>query len=132
MARILILGAGLGGLPAAYELRLALAEVARAIDADHNYNSVVLASGRVVTYDYLVITTGPKLAFDEVPGLGPQANTISVCTTPHAENAYEKYRQFLDNPGPVVIGAAAGASCFGPAYEFALILDADLRRSEAS
>jgi sulfide:quinone oxidoreductase len=176
MARILILGAGLGGLPAAYELRRALArehtvtlinaadhfqftpsnpwvavgwrksqqvsvpiraavekhgiefiaEAARAIDAEHN--SVVLANGRLVTYDYLVITTGPKLAFDEVPGLGPQANTISVCTTPHAEDAHEKYRRFLDNPGPVVIGAAAGASCFGPAYEFALILDADLRK----
>src|SRR5699024_1405527 len=31
-------------------------------------------------------------------------------------------------PGPVVIGAVQGASCFGPAYEFALILDADLRK----
>jgi len=27
-----------------------------------------------------------------------------------------------------VIGAAQGASCFGPAYEFAMIVDADLRR----
>ena len=29
---------------------------------------------------------------------------------------------------PVVIGAAQGASCFGPAYEFAMIVDADLRK----
>ena len=27
-----------------------------------------------------------------------------------------------------MVGAAQGASCFGPAYEFALILDADLRK----
>ena len=31
------------------------------------------------------------------------------------------------NPGPVVIGAVQGASCFGPAYEFAFILDKALR-----
>ena len=30
--------------------------------------------------------------------------------------------------GPVIVGALPGASCFGPAYEFALILDTDLRR----
>jgi sulfide:quinone oxidoreductase len=31
-------------------------------------------------------------------------------------------------PGPIVVGAAAGASCFGPAYESAMILDTDLRK----
>jgi sulfide:quinone oxidoreductase len=29
----------------------------------------------------------------------------------------------------VVIGAVQGASCFGPAYEFAFIVDAELRKS---
>jgi sulfide:quinone oxidoreductase len=38
------------------------------------------------------------------------------------------YENFLKNPGPVVIGAMPGASCFGPAYEFAFILDTDLRK----
>jgi sulfide:quinone oxidoreductase len=38
------------------------------------------------------------------------------------------YQDFLRNPGPVIVGAAQGASCFGPAYEFAMILDSDLRR----
>ena len=32
--------------------------------------------------------------------------------------------------GPVVIGAVQGASCFGPAYEFAFILDTALRRAK--
>jgi sulfide:quinone oxidoreductase len=89
---------------------------------------VTTSSGDSVPYDFLVIATGPKLAFDEIPGLGPDAHTQSVCTTPHAERAWAAYENFLTNPGPVVIGAVQGASCFGPAYEFALIVDADLRK----
>ena len=75
-----------------------------------------------------MITTGPKLAFEEVPGLGPAGFTQSVCTQAHALQAWEAYQRFVQNPGPIVVGAAAGASCFGPAYEFAMILDADLRK----
>jgi len=87
-----------------------------------------LADGNSVSYDYLVITTGPKLAFDEVPGLGPERHTQSICTLDHALKAREAYDRFVENPGPIVVGAVQGASCFGPAYEFALILDADLRK----
>lgn len=36
--------------------------------------------------------------------------------------------RFLQDPGPVVVGAFQGASCFGPAYEYALALETDLRR----
>ena len=79
-------------------------------------------------YKRQVITTGPRLAFDEVPGLGPDAHTHSVCTTSHALEAWDAYQEFLKDPGPIVVGAAAGASCFGPAYEFAMILDKDLRK----
>ncbi|HLE17570.1 MAG TPA: FAD/NAD(P)-binding oxidoreductase [Syntrophales bacterium] len=90
--------------------------------------NIKTSSGAVVPYNYLIIATGPKLAFDDVPGLGPEGHTVSVCTVDHAEKAFERYQRFLENPGPVVIGAAQGASCFGPAYEFAFILDADLRK----
>jgi sulfide:quinone oxidoreductase len=90
--------------------------------------NIKTSSGAIVPYDYLVIATGPKLAFDDVQGLGPEGHTASVCTIDHAEKAFERYQRFLENPGPVVIGAAQGASCFGPAYEFAFILDADLRK----
>jgi len=89
---------------------------------------LTLDDGRTLDYDYLVLGTGPELAFDEIPGFGPDAHTVSICTLEHAERAYDAYRRFLDDPGPVVVGAVQGASCFGPAYEFALILDADLRR----
>jgi sulfide:quinone oxidoreductase len=176
MARIVVLGAGLGGMPAAFELRkhldrrhgvtvineadrfkfvpsnpwvavgwrkpekvtvdlsralarkgidLVVASAARVSPADC---TVTLGNGTVIPYDYLVIATGPKLAFEEIPGLGPQGFTQSVCTLEHALKAYEAYQKFLATPGPVVIGAAQGASCFGPAYELAMIVDADLRR----
>ncbi|MEW5893691.1 MAG: FAD/NAD(P)-binding oxidoreductase [Pseudomonadota bacterium] len=91
-------------------------------------NQVVLKDGRSIDYDYLVIATGPKLAFDEVEGLGPKGHTVSVCTVDHAEQAYEKWQAFVAEPGPIVVGAVQGASCFGPAYEFAMIMDTDLRR----
>lgn len=176
MAHIAIIGAGIGGVPCAYELRKRLTKEHRItlIGSSPNFeftpsnpwmavgwrrleqtrvalrepleskgvhwipepvtiidaanNRLVLSGSEELIYDYLVITTGPKLAFEEVPGLGPAGFTQSVCTQDHALRAWEAYQGFLKSPGSVVIGAAAGASCFGPAYEFAMILDADLRK----
>lgn len=92
-------------------------------------NTVLLADGSRVEYDYLILATGPKLAFEEIEGFGPEAgNTISVCTTDHAEQGWEKWQRFVEQPGHIVVGAVQGASCFGPAYEFAFIMDTDLRR----
>ena len=176
MASIVILGAGLGGMSAAYEIRSLLGrqhsitvvgdgptfnftpsnpwvavgwrkpedirlDVTRPVES-HGMRFVPIAARKVapeakridladgssIDYDYLVITTGPRLAFERVPGSGPEGFTHSVCTGPHAEQAWRAYQKFLDNPGPVVVGAMQGASCFGPAYEFAMILDTDLRR----
>ena len=178
MARIVVIGASTGGLPAAYELREALGKghevtvisntdtfhfipsnpwvavgwrkredisfplrpylekkgiklLAEAVALiDPVANEVRTVAGTKVPYDYLVIATGPKLAFDEVEGLGPDKNTSSVCTVDHAEKAYLSFQSLLEAPGPVVIGAAQGASCFGPAYEFSFILDAALRKKK--
>jgi len=91
-------------------------------------NRIELEDGISVPYDYLVIATGPDLAFDEVPGLGPNGYTQSICHVDHAVKAKEAFDLFVKSPGPIVVGAAAGASCFGPAYEFAFILDTELRR----
>jgi sulfide:quinone oxidoreductase len=177
MAHIVVLGAGTGGLPAAYELRAALgrehsitvinasdtfqfvpsnpwvalgwrkredttfklrprleeqgialvALAATRIDAEAS--RIHLANGETVDYDYLVIATGPRLAFELVEGAGPHGgNTHSVCTVDHACKAYDGYEEFLKAPGPVVVGAFQGASCFGPAYEYALALETDLCR----
>ncbi len=93
-------------------------------------NRIELVNGQSVSYDYLVIATGPELAFDEIPGLGPHGGyTQSVCHIDHAEAAKTAFDQLVANPGPVIIGAAQGASCFGPAYEFLFILETALRRA---
>ena len=91
-------------------------------------NQVELADGAMVDYDFLIIATGPKLAFDEVPGLGPNGHTQSVCHVDHAGEAGEFWDKFVEEPGPIVIGAAQGASCFGPAYEYMFIAETDLRQ----
>ena len=91
-------------------------------------NKIVLQSGREVGYDYLVIATGPELAFDEIEGFGPEAHTNSVCQIEHAEMSGGKWEEFCADPGPIVVGAVQGASCFGPAYEYAMTMDTDLRR----
>src|SRR6185437_5193966 len=89
-------------------------------------NRLALRDGASLSYDYLVIATGPDLAFDEIEGLGPLAgHTQSVCNIDHAEKAAEAFEAFCKAPGPIVVGAAQGASCFGPAYEFAMILNAE-------
>lgn len=93
-------------------------------------NRVELTDGKNVAYDYLVIATGPALAFDEVKGLGPEAFTHSICKTSHALEAGKAFEAFAQKPGPIIVGAAQGASCFGPAYEFALILDTELKRQK--
>lgn len=176
MANIVILGAGTGGMPAAYELRHQLGRehsitLINAVDyfqfvpsnpwiavgwrqreditfaiapvlekkgigfiaspvtkIDAEGNRLSLQNGDSVNYDYLVITTGPKLAFDEVPGAGPGGFSQSICSVDHAEHAWEEYQRFLSDPGPAIIGAMPGASCFGPAYEFAFVFSTDLKK----
>jgi sulfide:quinone oxidoreductase len=175
MARVAVLGAGLGGVIMAYELRDILGrghEIAvvnkgsaysfvpsnpwvavgwrdrQSIEVDlapvfakrdialhpegakrlhPSENRIELTDGRMVDYDYLVIATGPDLAFDEIEGFGPEHHTQSICHVDHALKAKEAFDRLVRNPGPVIIGAAQGASCYGPAYEFTFVLDKALR-----
>jgi sulfide:quinone oxidoreductase len=103
-----------------------LTDGARKVEPDQR--RLVLNDGTELAYDYLVVATGPDLAFDEIPGFGPEGFTQSVCRTDHAMAAHDAFEAFCQNPGPIVVGAVQGASCFGPAYEFAFILDTELRR----
>ena len=92
-------------------------------------NTLELADGSSVPYDFLVIATGPELAFDEIEGLGPHGgHTQSVCHVDHAEHAGAAFEEFCKKPGPIITGAVQGASCFGPAYEYTFILETELRR----
>ncbi|MHB1353023.1 MAG: NAD(P)/FAD-dependent oxidoreductase [Thiobacillus sp.] len=85
-----------------------------------------LENGDVLFYDYLLIATGAAAMADEVPGMAE--HTQSVIHIEQAERALAAYRAFLQHPGPIVIGAAAGAGMLGPLYEYAFLIDADLRR----
>jgi sulfide:quinone oxidoreductase len=71
---------------------------------------------------------GPELAFDEIEGLGPNGHTQSVCHIDHALQAHAAFEAFCADPGPVIVGAVQGASCFGPAYETLMIIETELRR----
>lgn len=56
------------------------------------------------------------------------AHTQSICQVAHAEKSHDAWEEFAKNSGPTVVGATQGASCFGPAYEFAFIADTELRK----
>ncbi len=80
----------------------------------------VYAQDGEYSYDYLIIATGHRSANEAVPGLGPfDGPGHSLMSPPEAEEARDAWTKFLENPGPVVVGSAPGASCFGPSYEFA-------------
>lgn len=175
MARVAVLGAGLGGVIMAYELRDVLGKGHEvvvvnkgstysfvpsnpwvavgwrdrdAIEVDlapvfarrdiqlypqgaarlhPAENRIDLTDGGTVSYDFLVIATGPDLAFDEIEGFGPEHHTQSICHVDHALAARKAFDALVRNPGPVIVGAAQGASCYGPAYEFTFVLDKALR-----
>ena len=176
MAKIVIIGAGIGGVPMALEMRenarkedevIVIADtptfhfvpsnpwvavnwrkpsdikvelapmykkkkigfIQQKVSRVHpEHNQVELADGSSVEYDYLIIATGPKLAFEEIPGLGPDGHTQSVCHVDHAGESGEFWDNFVEEPGPIIIGAVQGASCFGPAYEYMFIAETDLRK----
>ena len=101
-------------------------EGASGVDAD---TSKVITASQEIHYDYLVIATGPALAFSAVPGLGPEGGyTECIFELDQAIKTGNAWNKFLENPGPVVIGAVQGVSCFGPAYEYAFEVDTELRK----
>ena len=101
-------------------------EKVKGINADA---SRVLTENREIQYDYLVIATGPYLAFEEVPGLGPEhGHTECIFTLGQAERANRAWNNFLGAPGSIVVGSVQGVSCSGPPYEYAFEVDAELRR----
>lgn len=177
MAKVIVIGGGIGGLPTAYELRhllpkehqvilicdrpqftfipglirvalnlneleniqLDLAKLTKRYGIewilgkvttfDPETKQITVDEKQIVDYDYVAIATGASFAFDAVPGLGPEGGyTHSVCSPNHALEARTAWLKFLENPGHLVVGAMAGVSCFGPAYEFLLMAEWELRR----
>lgn len=56
--------------------------------------SLLLQPGSTLTYDYLISSTGPRLAVDEIEGLGAGGFTESVCKTDHAFAASQRFEDF--------------------------------------
>jgi NADH dehydrogenase FAD-containing subunit len=102
---------------------------AEATAIDPAARTVTTTSGRYY-YDYLVIATGYRNRFDVVPGLGPDGYAQTITTLADAEQAAVAWTKFLDDPGPVVVGATQGASCFGAAYEFLFNTSYQLRKAK--
>jgi len=157
MANIIVLGAGIGGMSAAYELRAAIGpahtvtvvgegglfsftpsnpwvavgwrkpgdiqvdvaghlaaksiafEAAGAETVLPKENTLVLRDGRRLAYDYLVVTTGPRLAFDEVPGLGPGGAPTAGLHQRPCGAGLGRYPVFLRRSGSG--GRGRGARC---------------------
>jgi sulfide:quinone oxidoreductase len=102
-------------------------EAAKQVDADSS--KVITSKGKELPYDFLVISTGPHLAFDEIPGLGPDKGyTACTFTLDHAVKTGATWKSVLENPGPIVLGSSQMVSCFGPSYELAFEIDSELRR----
>ncbi|MDO8532785.1 MAG: FAD-dependent oxidoreductase [Dehalococcoidia bacterium] len=103
---------------------------ARALLVDPKVQKVI-TDGEEYPYDYLIVATGPRSANETVPGLGPfDGPGHSLISPADAEEARQALEAFLESPGPMVIGCAPGASCIGPAYEFAFEIDYLLRKKK--
>ncbi len=100
-----------------------------ALEVNAEASKVIIPDRRELPYDFLVVSTGPRLSFDEVPGLGPEkGHTDCAFTLEHAVKTGQAWRKLLETPGPVVLGSSQLVSCFGPSYELAFEMDAELRR----
>ena len=80
------------------------------------------------TYDYLVIATGPKWNINQVDGMGSESNISYIFNIETAMKTRQRWKDFIKEPGPVVIGAAHGIQCIGPAYEFLFNFEKQCRK----
>ena len=88
-----------------------------------------------VPFDYLINATGPRLNFAATPGLGPEANTASVCTQDHAARAAQDLAAAIERMKTgerltLVVGVGHGlCTCEGAAFEYVFNVDFALRQA---
>ena len=97
-------------------------------EIDLERSRLELAGGVRLEYHYLVIATGIRPDWTRLPGASGNPRVHSVIRPGEATAARAAYEEFLSRPGPVVIAAAPRVPTIGPMYEYAFLLDADLRR----
>lgn len=109
-------------LPSNAEVILGKAEV---IEPDHN--KIVLADGKVIKYDFLVISTGCRIAPEEIKGLtGPNSKwreNIFDFYTPDGASALQKFLRFWDGGKLVVNIAEMPIKCPVAPLEFIFLAD---------
>ncbi|GAC1511013.1 MAG: FAD-dependent oxidoreductase [Chloroflexota bacterium] len=89
----------------------------------------IVTDTREVPYDRLIIATGGRPDAQRIPGLAGEFRHASwIVGEDSAMEARNVLNDLYADPGPLVIGAAQGASYVSAAYELALTLDATLRR----
>ncbi len=88
----------------------------------------------MVPYDYLINATGPKLNFGATKGLGPSANSLSVCTYDHAAHASKALDEAVERmrkgeKQTLLVGTGHGnCTCQGAAFEYIFNVEFELRR----
>ena len=88
-----------------------------------------------VEYDYLINATGPKLNFGATPGLGPDGNSLSVCTYGHAEQTAQALAASIQRMKQgekltFVVGTGHGTcTCEGAAFEYIFNLEFEIRKA---
>jgi sulfide:quinone oxidoreductase len=86
-----------------------------------------------LTYDYLINATGPKLNFAATPGLGPDGNSLSVCTASHATETSQRFLDVIAKARAgqrqrLVVGVGHGTcTCEGAAFEYCFNVEHELR-----
>jgi sulfide:quinone oxidoreductase len=108
---------------------------AKGIEYDRAYvrevrveENVVRTGDREIQYDRLIIATGGHPDANAIPGLAGEFRAAHwIVGEESAAEAADTLRRLFDEPGPVVIGAAQGATYFSGVYELALALDTVLR-----
>lgn len=99
------------------------------VKAEPDKNRVIGKKGEY-DYDYLVAATGSELDFDVVKGINPDHGySHSIFSVQQAMQAHDNLMRVFDSgSGSIVLGNAQGASCLGPVYEMAMIIDSYLRK----
>ncbi|HUZ22107.1 MAG TPA: hypothetical protein VMU75_16225 [Acidimicrobiales bacterium] len=86
-----------------------------------------------VPYDYLINATGPRLRFDLTEGLGPEDNSLSVCTVEHALQTSAAFSEAVERMRRgerqrFVVGMGHGTcTCEGAAFEYIVNVEFELR-----
>ena len=88
---------------------------------------VKFAKSGTMRYDKLLIATGPAYDYGIVPGLKEHA--YGPWNITEAERMGAAWKEFLKDPGPIIVGGTQKASCFGAGYELLFNIEHQLRKA---